>query len=238
MNSLRQHFERMQAEKAARAKVADPRLSAQGRPLGQTLTRQNQPVQDGESSDSAADASNIELKFFNDWEQLSGIQSRSKKDELKTELLPHYQPYIDGTLSAGVGEQNDMLLKLMVWSLDTQNLITATNIAEFALLNGMVMPEPFTRDVATVFAEQFSDELLKRDATTDADLVQRAIDITSGHDMPDQVRAKLYRVLGDSLKTDHAADAIGAYEKALKLDPAAGCKTDLAQLKKTADKAD
>ena len=240
MSSLRDHFQRVSAEKAARQANADPRLSARGRqlnrPLGNTMTRQTAPVKDAEypDDDENPDAgSPIELKFFNDWQSLQGIQSQAKKNELKADFLPFYKPWIDGTLAAGVSGQNDMLVKLMVWALDTHDFDTATNIAEFALLNNMVMPEPFTRDVATVYAEQFASEIIKNIENTNeyADTLAKAIEVTNDHDMPDQVRAKLYRAYGNALKTDKPSEAINAYEKAIKLDEAVGAKSDLAKLK-------
>ena len=132
-----------------------------------------------------------------------------------------------------------MLVKLMIWALDTHDFKTATDIAEYALLNDFVMPEPFTRDVATVFVEQLADELLilKKDTDTAvyADLIQRAINITTDQDMPDQVRAKLYRVLADSLKDAKPTESITAYETAIKLDDKVGCKKDLEQLRKAGE---
>ena len=132
-----------------------------------------------------------------------------------------------------------MLVKLMVWCLDTHDFKTAVDIAAYALLNDFVMPEPFTRDVATVFVEQLAEEMLSLEKDTDvsvhADLVQRAIEVTTSQDMPDQVRAKLYRVLGDSLKDAKPDDAINAYKIAIKLDDKVGCKKDLAQLEKAGE---
>ena len=244
MSSLRDHFERVRAEKVARQANADPRLSAKGRQLnrslGATMTHQDQPVYDAQANqdypldDDNPDANSpLELKFFTDWESLAGIQSQAKKNELKAEFLPYYLPWIEGTLAAGVSGQNDMLLKLMVWALDTHDFDTATNIAEFALLNDMAMPEPFTRDVATVYAEQFASEIIKNIENTNeyADTLAKAIEVTNDHDMPDQVRAKLYRAYGNALKTDKPSEAINAYEKAIKLDEAVGAKSDLAKLK-------
>lgn len=244
MSSLKQHFEKVRAEKAALAKTHDPRLSAQrrpstqaGRPLGNTMTRQAEPVHDSESAAEYDDPelSKLEARFFHDWEQISAIQSRQAKNDKKAEALPNYQGWIDGTLAAGTGEHSDMLLKLMVWSLDTQDLTTATRIAEYAILHDMVMPDPFTRSPAAVFAEQFADELIKGEATADEEAIARAIDITNDADMPDQIRAKLYRAYGNALKDSKADEAIKAFEKALKLDPAVGCKSDLNQLKKSAE---
>lgn len=238
MSSLKQHFEKVQAEKAALAKTHDPRLSARprqaNRPLGNTMTRQAEPVHDGESQ-SEAEPSNMELRFFNDWEQISAVQSRQTKNDRKAEILPNYKGWIDGTLAAGTGEQNDMLLKLMVWQLDTQDLTNASKIAEYAILNDMVMPEPFSRSPAAVFAEQFADELIKSDAEVDETVIMHALDITNDADMPDQIRAKLYRAYGNALKITKPDEAIKAYEKALKLDPAVGCKSELNQLKKSAE---
>lgn len=241
-NSLRNHFVRTQAAKKAAAANADPRLSAQvlGRRTGTTMVSQSTPISDAPDDDTNPDAgSNIELKFWNDDQHLSNIQSISHKTELKKEFLPFYVPWIEGTIAEGVGSQDDMLVKLMVWCLDTHDFKTATDIAEYALLNDFVMPEPFTRDVATVFVEQLADELLilKKDTDTAiyADLIQRAIDSTTSQDMPDQVRAKLYRVLGDSLKDAKPEDAIHAYEIAIKLDDKVGCKKDLTQLEKAGE---
>lgn len=242
-NSLRAHFIKTQAARKAAAANTDPRLSAQilGRRAGTTMVSQSTPVSDAPSNDdeNPDTGSNIELKFWNDDQQLSNIQSISHKTELKKEFLPFYIPWIEGTIAEGVGSQNDMLVKLMVWCLDAHEFKTAVDIAAYALLNDFVMPEPFTRDVATVFVEQLAEEMLSFDKDTDvsvhADLVQRAIEVTTSQDMPDQVRAKLYRVLGDSLKDAKPDDAINAYKIAIKLDDKVGCKKDLAQLEKAGE---
>lgn len=240
INPFAKHFIRTSAAKKSAAANADPRLSAQvlGRNRGITMVSQSTPISDApydnEEGNAPENIGGIELKFWNDFENLSNIQSISHKKELKAELLPSYLPWIEGTIAEGVGAQDDMLVKLMVWCLDTHEFKIATDIAEYALLNDFVMPEPFTRDVATVFVEQLSDEMLKEveDVAAHADLIQRAIDSTTGQDMPDQVRAKLYRVLGDSLKDAKPNEAINAYEKAIKLDDKVGCKKDLEQLRK------
>lgn len=246
-NSLRNHFVRTQAAKKAAAANNDPRLSAQvlGRRPGTTMVSQTTPASDATpnaNSDADPDSSpenigGIALKFWNDFENLSNIQSISHKTELKAELLPSYIPWIEGTIAEGVGAQDDMLVKLMVWCLDTHEFKVATDIADYAMLNDFVMPEPFTRDVATVFVEQLSDEMLKNVFNTSeyAELIQRAVNSTTDQDMPDQVRAKIYRVLGDSLKDAKPNDAITAYETAIKLDNAVGCKKDLAQLRKAGE---
>lgn len=236
MSSLREHFERTQAQKKAQRDNRDPRLSAQLPDGVSGVAGDDMPSVLHAKSTATTATTQLEVRFFNDWEQLSNIQSHEAKNAKKAELLPAYIPWIEGTISEGIGAQNDMLLKLMVWCLDTHNLTLATDIAQFALLNNMAMPEPFTRDVATVYAEQMADEGLKNiaDIADYANVYAKAVELTSGYDMPDPVRAKLYRAWGNSQRNVHPSDAITAYERALKLDPSVGCKQDLNALKKQA----
>ncbi len=234
MSSLRDHYERVLAEKQAQAQQKN---STQLAP--QAITQPITPVAGNDGGGLASkfptpQASQLEIKFFNDWEQLSNIQSHEAKNAKKAELLPTYIPWIEGTIAGGVGTQDDMLLKLMVWCLDTHDFVNATNIAEFALLNDMVMPEPFSRSVATIYAEQMADEGLKNlDNIADyADIYKKAVELTNPHDMPDEVRAKLYRVWGNSVRDTHPADAELAYKRALQLNPKVGCSRDLKDLTK------
>lgn len=226
MSSLKDHFERTKAKKQTQAAAAVAAIMV-------ATAEQTADAQDNVSGDPKG---NLELKFFNDYEQIKSLQSKTARNERKAAALPEYTPYIEGVLASGVSPQNDMLLILMVWALDTQALALATDIAQFALLNNMTMPEPFSRDVATVFAEQFADEIIKNDAKADDGLVKKAIDVVTDSDMPDEVRAKLYRAYGLVVALHSKADAISAYEMALKLDPQVGCKTDLARLKKDEQK--
>ncbi len=220
MSSLREHFQKVQAQKQAKRHKKEAQYLTETPPTGREQTQQP--------------TSQIEVRFFNDWEQLSNIQSHEAKNAKKAELLPGYTSWIDGTIAGGVGTQNDMLLKLMVWALDVHDFVVATKIAEYALLNNMVMPEPFSRSVATIYAEQIADEGLKHiDNIADyADVYEQAVELTNSHDMPDEVRAKLYRAWGNSLKDTYPADAITAYQRAIKLNPKVGCRQDLQNLDK------
>lgn len=220
MSSLKEHFERVRAERLA--KNRDVR--------GVMPTPLNTDGDVYEHDDGLAP---IELRFFNDAEQLSTIQSHLAKHDKKRELLPNYTGYIDGVIASGVGVQNDMLLTLMVWCLDVGELGRATDIAQFALLNDMVMPEPFTTSVAAVYAREFANQLIKDNTLADDKLVYRAVHLTDDYDMPDEIRAKLYRSLGDVVKKDAPKEAMTAYETALRLDDKVGVKGELNALKKT-----
>ena len=140
MNSLRKHYLATIALMAANAESADPRYSKQGRPTGTTLTRQNDPIIDAETIQNPDHHNPLELKFFNDFEQISNVQSQSKRNELKAELLPEYQSYINDCLAAGVSDQNDMLLKLMVWAMDAHDFETGTETIDSWLSTVYTIP--------------------------------------------------------------------------------------------------
>lgn len=221
MSSLKEHFERVRAERLAKSR--DTRGVV---PTPPVATHDDV----GEHDDGLAP---IELRFFNDSEQLSAIVSHLARHDKKRELLPNYTGYIDGVIASGVGVQNDMLLTLMVWCLDVGELDRATDIAQFALLNDMVMPEPFTTSIATVYAREFAQQVIKEPSLATSELVYRAVHLTDDYDMPDEVRAKLYRALGDVIKQDAPKEAMTAYETALRLDDKVGVKGELNALKKT-----
>ncbi len=102
MSSLREHFDKIMAEKQAKA---------QAKKGSQSVSQTMQPPVDN-LPPQATNA--IEIKFFNDWEQLANIQSLEAKTAKKAEILPNYLPWIEGTIASGVGIQNDMLLKLII----------------------------------------------------------------------------------------------------------------------------
>lgn len=131
--------------------------------------------------------------------QLKAIQSIERKVELKHKLLPEYDAWIDGTLSADHGAQDEVLTTLLVWHIDCASYGRALQIAEYALRHGLVLPDRYERSLACVLAEEIADAQLKGfDAGKPIDLstVHRAIDLTERHDMPDEVRAKLLKARG------------------------------------------
>ena len=131
--------------------------------------------------------------------QLKSIQSIERKVELKHKLLPLYDAWIDGSLQANHGAQDEVLTTLLVWHIDCASYPRALQIAEYALRHGLVLPDRYERSLACVLAEEIADAQLKaHDAGQLIELttVHRAIELTDAHDMPDEVRAKLLKARG------------------------------------------
>lgn len=134
--------------------------------------------------------------------QLKGIQSIERKIELKATLLPLYDAWIDGSLQADHGAQDEVLATLLLWHIDCGSYPRALQIADYALRHNLVMPDRFERTLACVLAEEVADAQLKAsDAGKQIDYptVDRTVTITDSHDMPDEVRAKLLKARGVSL---------------------------------------
>lgn len=139
------------------------------------------------------------MKLAEDRRRLKDIQSIERKVQVKRQLLPEYQPWVDGALEAGRGGQDAVLMTVMVWSIDTGDYLRALQIAKYALEHGLVMPDQYQRGVATLVAEEISDQALSAIAAGtgfDHTLLEVTEMLTAGHDMPDQVRAKVHKALG------------------------------------------
>jgi len=182
-------------------------------------------------------------KLAIDKRRLSEQQSMERRAEIKREILPEYAPWISGVLQGETGVQDDVLVTVMVWFIDIGDLESALKIAEYVLKYKLSMPDQYLRTAAVVIAEEVADQCLKlRHAgkSFDISLVQKTMDITADQDMPDQVRAKLFKVLGlyifesTNLVPEHFPDdktrlefTVKALTRAVDLHTQVGVKKDL-----------
>ena len=173
-----------------------------------------------------------------DIRRLSDIQSIERKIEAKSELLPNYESYVQGVLEGGKGQQDDVLMTLMVWYLDVGELKTAMDIAEYAANHGLETPDRYKRSTAALVSEEVADFALKLDKEAEnqeevLEQLQRCLALFADADMHDQVKAKLFKAEGSILdNTGHTEAAVAAYERALKLNDKIGVKKDIERLKK------
>ena len=231
-NSMREHREKMLAIKAQnQAQSPDPRLRKKAVIMGLDLAS-------AEGDQSAimppSPTANIELRLFNHMNQLKETKSTQEKIAKKKEWLPEYLGYIDGCLAVSPSAQNTTLVTLMIWAVDAGEYELAVRIAEYAILNDMVMPEGHARGIAEFVTEQCAIDFCDDTdlAIAHAELIKKIIELGVGEQMVDQARAKIFRALGDALKDAQPIEAQNAYKNALRLDSKVGCKKDLTALEK------
>jgi hypothetical protein len=179
-------------------------------------------------------------KLAADRRALKGVQSVSRKVELKRKLLPEYVDYVGGALSGGRGAQDDVLVMVMIWRIDAQDFDGALEIASYALAHRLSLPEQFERSLASVVAELFADAALSAfmdGGSFDAASLERADELTRDADMHDQVRAKLYKALGYAWQAVDPPRALEYLRRALSLNDRVGVKKDIDRLSKLVDAA-
>ena len=160
---------------------------------------------------------------------LKAIQSKVEKANVKRELLPEYDAYVEGVLSAQSGQQDDILVTIMLWRLDIGDIAGAMAIASYALDHGMTMPEGFKSNIATMVLDVITDN--EPTAEQLGDLLE-AIELTKSHDMPDEVRAKAHKAAGLLLEDKEPAQALDHLKTALQFNSKCGVKTRIDKLEK------
>ena len=168
---------------------------------------------------------------------LKGIQSIEQKAKVKADLLPTYSPWVKGVLETGKGEQDDVVMTVMVWSLDAGIWRAALEIAEYAVPHGLTMPDQYQRDTATVLAEEIAEQAIKLLATpetaasVDLGALLQVERLVAEKDMPDEVRAKLHKAIGYSMRQNPDLEqkqlALDHLQRAVQLHDKVGVKKDI-----------
>lgn len=195
-------------------------------------------------------------KLADDRRRLKAIQSVERKIEVKRELLPEYDAWIDGALSGGKGAQDDVLATLLVWLIDVGNYERALEIAKYAIAHKLTLPDQYTRDIPTMLIDEFSGAYLNGKLAENPEQAIAVLSnvgvLTDGADVPDQARAKLHKALGYALLAfvdladkdaivptmlRYAEGAMNNLQRALQLFEHVGVKKDIERLERRLKKA-
>lgn len=159
---------------------------------------------------------------------LKTVQAVARKIEVKEKFLAEYDAYVDGVIDGDSGVQDEVFVTVMLWHIDVGRIERAIKLAAYALKHDLVMPDRFERNLACTVAEEIADTAAMLSDTKEpvkSSLLAAAMDLTSGYDMFDQARAKLWRQLGQAYETElMPSAALDAYQKALKFNPKCGVK--------------
>lgn len=171
-------------------------------------------------------------KLGRDKKQLGKIDSLVARSKKKAELLPDYQEYVDGMLISNAAVQDDCLVTVMLWHIDCHQFDKALDIAEYAMSHDLSMPGDFSRNLVTTVTEQIAEEAIKNSDLDMLESLQRLALATDEKDMLDEVRAKLYRALGERLEESDTTQALEYLKQACELNDKVGVKTKIKTLEK------
>jgi hypothetical protein len=176
----------------------------------------------------------VELK--NDKSILSNVKSEIERGKAKAVLIPKYMPYVDGIISADQKVNDDIVTTIMTWCFDAGMFDDGLKIANFALKHEMDMPDAFSRDTASVVAEEIANSALVKLKTNEAfDLATllKAHELTEKSNMHDQIRAKLFCAIGRCyFNAEDWKNAISFMTLAIQHKDNIGCKEELRKAEK------
>lgn len=176
------------------------------------------------------------VKLAEDRRRLKAIESQARKIELKRQLLPDYTAWVEGALQ-GKGGQDDVLMTVLVWRMDTGDWPGALDIAAYALRHGLTLPDQYRRNLPCLLAEEVADNALRGEPVPAAVLAEFDA-LLADCDMPDQVRAKLakawgYALIAEAREATPGDDmqakvtALAQLQRAMRLNDKAGVKRDI-----------
>ena len=168
---------------------------------------------------------------------LSRIQSNAGKAKLKSERLPDYLPWIDGVLAADTGQADEVITTVMIWAADAGDIAQALRIGQYVLRHKIPMPDQYKRTTATVLVEEICDPILAAfkanpaKASVSIENLNALNGITTHEDMPDQVRAKLFKVMGYTVRLNQDVEsqqlARSHLQEAIRLNAKIGVARDI-----------
>ncbi|MBF0751570.1 MULTISPECIES: phage terminase small subunit [unclassified Pasteurella] len=206
-----------------------------------------------ETSAALANAAETEdLSQFSEYDKMLRLLARHKKDlkqiqstvrkaAFKKRILPDYLPWLEGALSAGTGKQDNVVMTWCVWAIDCGEYHLALTIADYAVFHDLRLPDPFSRTLGTLIAEEFADAAKAAQAANqpfEVAYLEQANRITADCDMPDESRARLLRELGLLTAVKNPEQALQYLESALGLDQKIGVKGEIKKLRKQLEKAE
>ncbi|MEP8907751.1 terminase endonuclease subunit [Enterobacter roggenkampii] len=177
------------------------------------------------------------VKLAADNRTLKQIRSNERKADKKRELLPFYLPWVAGVLANGKGAQDDIVMTVMLWRLDADDIAGALDIARYAMAYGLTMPVGgHRRTTPYLLAEEVALSAQRlRDAKQPVELANLldTLALTERADMPDIVRAKLHKITGYVLRdAEQLPEALAHLKRAIQLESAIGVRKDIEQLER------
>lgn len=150
-----------------------------------------------------------------DKSNLSKIKSRSRRAQLKADLLPEYADYLSSSINFSDASHDEVVVTWAVWALDCGNREKAMLLAETALKRGMNAPVGFKRNLAEVLLEEAAHKVeLDPNPYHWQEVLQTLDDLTQHADIKDEIQAKFYKAQGLALQATNPQAALQAYQKA------------------------
>jgi tetratricopeptide (TPR) repeat protein len=173
---------------------------------------------------------------------LKTVQALARKLQAKSQFLPEYDAYIDGTIKGDSGVQDEVFVTVLLWHIDVGNIDRAIELAAYALKHDLVMPDRFERNLACTIAEEIAEtaaRVIETETPVKSEQLKAVLDLTAECDMYDEARAKLLRQMGQAFEAEgELTAALDAYQQALALNDKVGVKKFIEKVTRDLKNAD
>lgn len=183
-----------------------------------------------------------------DQTQLSNLQGKELKAEYKRDIIAAYDSWIEGVLVSDTGQADEVLTNIMIWQIDIGNYDRALTLAEYVIRHNLPLPDRYQRTIGPLLVDEICDQALTIFATGDAaldpiplDILEQLTELVTPLDMPNQVKAKLFKTLAYTLRIQPQREAkeraLSLMQQALMLFNNIGVKKDIETLTRELKKA-
>lgn len=173
---------------------------------------------------------------------LKTVQALARKLQAKSQFLPEYDTYIDGTIKGDSGVQDEVFVTVLLWHIDVGNIDRAIELAAYALKHDLVMPDRFERNLACTIAEEIAEtaaRVIETETPVASSQLKAVLELTAECDMYDEARAKLLRQMGQAFEAEgELTAALDAYQQALALNDKVGVKKFIEKVTRDLKNAD
>ena len=173
---------------------------------------------------------------------LKTVQALARKLQAKSQFLPEYDAYIDGTIKGDSGVQDEVFVTVLLWHIDVGNIDRAIELAAYALKHDLVMPDRFERNLACTIAEEIAEtaaRVIETQTPVKSEQLKAVLELTAECDMYDEARAKLLRQMGQAFEAEgELTAALDAYQQALALNDKVGVKKFIEKVTRDLKNAD
>lgn len=139
----------------------------------------------------------LNKELENDLASLKMLRSIKQKEKEKAEhLVPKYMPAVKSLM--GSDSDHPLLGQILVWLFDIQDIPAAMELAIYCIQHDVAMPERFKRDLPTYLCDtivEWAEAEFEADRSSEPYFSQ-VCELGKDWDIPDQVRAKIYRLCG------------------------------------------
>lgn len=184
--------------------------------------------EDINNSPTILSGEHVKIVFKLDLKRLKDTPNISDKTKIKRELISNYYQYIDNYLKFGLNYNDGIIVRLMIWLFDVEEIPKAIKLALFLINQEKPMPDGFNSSMPTFVCDNTYDwaKRLLESGESASPYLESVVEHIDDWDLNAVVGGKMYAMIAKHKFAEKDYIATVQYcDKANKVNPEAGVKT-------------